>query len=89
MQRIVIHRDHTFEFDGRTYRATFHGQGWGWSIDTEAFDPVATPDFATLAELRAYVNECSDQGWPLEEPEGGPFDSPIRSSDTPRSEEQA
>lgn len=55
-KRPVIHRDSTFERDGRTYSVTQGGPDWGYAIHDERGRVVADNLF-TLNEVRDYVEQ--------------------------------
>lgn len=68
MSATVIHRDHTFEYDGETYRVSRGGDyrsGWGWEVWRERDGAFVYDDFDRLSQVREYVDEHRANGWPL------------------------
>jgi hypothetical protein len=50
--RIVIHRDKTFDYEGRTYRALNNGPGWGYEIVEADTMRKVDDGYFTLQEIR-------------------------------------
>lgn len=68
MTGTTIHRDGTFEFNGRTYRCTRQGP-YGSADDAyEVWDMEtgrSVGTFFRLDEVRAHVDQSRENGWPL------------------------
>ncbi|WP_159600009.1 hypothetical protein [Agromyces humi] len=68
----VIHRDRTFTVDGETYqcaRGGPYGSGDTWAVWRARDGRTVHDDFDTLADIRRYVDESIENGWPLVEPD--------------------
>jgi hypothetical protein len=66
--RTVIHRNHTFEFNGEVYRCVRggdYGSGWNWEVSRESDGAFVEDDFDTLAAIRDFVDAAAANGWPL------------------------
>ena len=65
--RVVIHRDHTFEFNGETYKAVRFGP---YGSEDDCWDVYRLSDGASvgqvwrLDDIRALVREGIKQDWP-------------------------
>lgn len=60
----IIHRDHTFEYDGRIYSVIQGGTQWGYTIYDDRSLPIAD-GFDTLWQIRDFVDACRRNGWDL------------------------
>lgn len=72
--RIVIHRDHTFEYDGNRYyisQGADRGDDIPFTVNRIMSDGkgdwIEVEDgFETFAEIREWVERARANGWPLE-----------------------
>ena len=65
----VIHRNRTFTFDGELFHVTRggdYGSGFNWEIWRARDGACIEDDFDTLAQVRASVDDCRNNGWPLD-----------------------
>lgn len=65
-QRTVMHRDGTFEYDGRVFAVIDHGPSLGWEIWEPATGRRINDGFDSLSKIRDYVDEHRRNGWSLE-----------------------
>lgn len=66
-KRIVIHRDHTFEFDGQKFHALYGGPGWGYEVNAvnEWSSGTDLENHLTLRDLRRELQRRADNGDPI------------------------
>jgi len=69
MSKTVIHRDRSFEYDGERYYCLKSGPvGSGddaYEIVRERDGKAVQDSFDRLSDIRAYVSQSAQNGWPL------------------------
>lgn len=77
MRTTVIHRNRTFRYNGREYQVSagrdFDGVGRDISIHNTGTGAAVANGFDTLRDVRRFVDECRQHGWPLEEDPDGDY----------------
>lgn len=66
----VIHRDRTFWYQGEMYHVTRGGDsrsGRGWEVWRDFDGAFVYDEFDTLAQVREFIDEHTQMGWPLVE----------------------